>query len=107
MPKVTLERGRVRLHMQIRLRLTRLLSLHLVKTAELNPYRHYLVGFHPHGVLATGDFVNLCTESTGFPELFPCISPHLMMLPLWFRLFSSGIISCQGVSLPLLGSLGR
>ncbi|XP_058400515.1 2-acylglycerol O-acyltransferase 2 [Diceros bicornis minor] len=57
----------------------------LVKTAELDPSQNYLAGFHPHGVLVTGAFVNLCTESTGFPSLFPGIRPHLMMLPLWFR----------------------
>eukprot|EP00071_Canis_lupus_P029827 XP_022263384.1 2-acylglycerol O-acyltransferase 2 isoform X1 [Canis lupus familiaris] len=57
----------------------------LVKTAELDPSRNYLAGFHPHGVLAAGAFVNLCTESTGFPLLFPGIRSHLMMLTLWFR----------------------
>uniref|UniRef100_A0A8D1V669 Acyltransferase n=1 Tax=Sus scrofa TaxID=9823 RepID=A0A8D1V669_PIG len=57
----------------------------LVKTAELDPSRNYLAGFHPHGILATGAFTNLCTESTGFSSLFPGIRPHLMMLNLWFR----------------------
>ncbi|XP_017527571.2 2-acylglycerol O-acyltransferase 2 [Manis javanica] len=57
----------------------------LVKTAELDPSRNYLAGFHPHRVLATGAFVNLCTESTDFSSLFPGIRPHLMMLTMWFR----------------------
>ncbi|XP_036987411.2 2-acylglycerol O-acyltransferase 2 [Artibeus jamaicensis] len=57
----------------------------LVKTAELDPSRNYLAGIHPHGILATGSFLNLCTESTGFSKLFPGIRPHLMMLTLWFR----------------------
>uniref|UniRef100_A0A452RK00 Acyltransferase n=1 Tax=Ursus americanus TaxID=9643 RepID=A0A452RK00_URSAM len=61
-----------------------LLSLQLVKTAELDPSRNYLAGFHPHGILVAGAFVNLCTESTGFSSLFPGIRPHLMMLNLWF-----------------------
>ncbi|XP_043772052.1 2-acylglycerol O-acyltransferase 2-like [Cervus elaphus] len=30
----------------------------LVKTAELDPSRNHLTGFHPHGVLATGAFTN-------------------------------------------------
>ncbi|XP_043337202.1 2-acylglycerol O-acyltransferase 2-like isoform X2 [Cervus canadensis] len=34
----------------------------LVKTAELDPSRNYVAGFHPHGVLATGAFINLCTD---------------------------------------------
>lgn len=85
LPKVTLMSGMVRIGTQVPLQLTGLLSLQLVKTAELDPSRNYLAGFHPHGVLAAGAFVNLCTDSTGFPSLFPGIRPHLMMLSLWFR----------------------
>lgn len=59
--------------------------LQLVKTAELDPSRNYIAGFHPHGVLAAGAFLNLCTESTGFTSLFPGIHSYLMMLTLWFR----------------------
>lgn len=84
LPKVTLERVNVKVGMQVQLRLTRLLSLQLVKTAELDPSRNYLAGIHPHGVLAAGIFINMCTESSGFSELFPGIRPHLMMLNLWF-----------------------
>ncbi|XP_041509388.1 2-acylglycerol O-acyltransferase 2-like isoform X1 [Microtus oregoni] len=57
----------------------------LIKTAELNPTQNYIAGFHPHGVLAAGAFLNLCTESTGFSSLFPGIRSNLMTLPLWFR----------------------
>ncbi|XP_072257966.1 2-acylglycerol O-acyltransferase 2 [Pyxicephalus adspersus] len=57
----------------------------LVKTADLDPRQNYVVGFHPHGVLVAGAFTNFCTEATGFPELYPGISPYLLMLPLWFR----------------------
>ncbi|XP_057612588.1 2-acylglycerol O-acyltransferase 2 [Chionomys nivalis] len=59
--------------------------VNLIKTAELDPTRNYIAGFHPHGVLAAGAFLNLCTESTGFSSLFPGIRSNLMMLPLWFR----------------------
>nr|XP_006127338.1 2-acylglycerol O-acyltransferase 2-B-like [Pelodiscus sinensis] len=58
----------------------------LVKTAPLDPSRNYLFGFHPHGVLVAGAFGNFCTEATGFGELFPGLTPHLLMLPFWFRL---------------------
>ncbi|XP_047621960.1 2-acylglycerol O-acyltransferase 2-like [Phacochoerus africanus] len=58
--------------------------LKLVKTAELDPSRNYVAGFHPHGILATGAFTNLCTESTGFSSLFPGIRPNLMTLNLLF-----------------------
>ncbi|XP_069920961.1 2-acylglycerol O-acyltransferase 2 [Oryctolagus cuniculus] len=74
----------------------------LVKTAELDPSRNYIAGFHPHGVLAAGAFLNLCTESTGFSSLFPGIRPHLMMLTLWFRapffrdyIMSGGLVTSE------------
>ncbi|XP_012501030.1 PREDICTED: 2-acylglycerol O-acyltransferase 2 [Propithecus coquereli] len=74
----------------------------LVKTAELDPSRNYIAGVHPHGVLAVGAFVNLCTEGTGFSSLFPGIRPHLMMLTLWFRIpflrdyiLTSGLVSSE------------
>ncbi|KAM9321149.1 2-acylglycerol O-acyltransferase 2 [Gastrophryne carolinensis] len=57
----------------------------LVKTTDLDPRENYVFAAHPHGVLVTGIFTNFCTEATGFPELFPGISPYLLMLPLWFR----------------------
>lgn len=82
-------------------------SLQLVKTAELDPSRNYIAGFHPHGVLAAGAFLNLCTESTGFSSLFPGIRPHLMMLTLWFRapFFRDYIMSGGEPARP--GALGR
>ncbi|ELW71899.1 2-acylglycerol O-acyltransferase 2 [Tupaia chinensis] len=74
----------------------------LVKTAELDPSRNYIAGFHPHGVLAAGAFTNLCTESTGFSSIFPGIRPHLMMLTLWFRapffrdyIMTSGLVTSE------------
>ncbi|KAL8191276.1 UNVERIFIED_CONTAM: 2-acylglycerol O-acyltransferase 2-A, partial [Gekko kuhli] len=57
----------------------------LVKTAELDPTKNYIMGFHPHGVLVAGAFLNFCTEATGFSKTFPGLTPHLMMLNLWFR----------------------
>ncbi|XP_067995396.1 2-acylglycerol O-acyltransferase 2 [Melanerpes formicivorus] len=76
--------------------------LTLVKTAELDPRKNYLMGFHPHGVLAIGAFVNFCTEASGFSTLFPGITPHLMMLSVWFRipflrdyLMSGGLVSSE------------
>ncbi|XP_059677275.1 2-acylglycerol O-acyltransferase 2 [Gavia stellata] len=72
----------------------------LVKTADLDPRQNYLMGFHPHGILAAGAFLNFCTEASGFSTLFPGITPHLMMLSLWFRipflrdcLMSGGLVS--------------
>ncbi|XP_042315776.1 2-acylglycerol O-acyltransferase 2 [Sceloporus undulatus] len=57
----------------------------LVKTVDLDPTKNYIFGFHPHGVLVAGAFINFCTEATGFSKLFPGLNPHLMLLDLWFR----------------------
>ncbi|CAN2390541.1 O-acyltransferase [Pristimantis euphronides] len=59
--------------------------MQLLKTADLDPSKNYVFGFHPHGVLIAGGFTNFCTEATGFSDLFPGITPYLLMLPLWFR----------------------
>ncbi|XP_075851471.1 2-acylglycerol O-acyltransferase 3-like [Microcebus murinus] len=49
----------------------------LVKTAELPPNQNYVVGSHPHGVMCTGVFCNLSTESNGFSKHFPGIQTCL------------------------------
>nr|XP_020747882.1 2-acylglycerol O-acyltransferase 2-like isoform X4 [Odocoileus virginianus texanus] len=56
----------------------------LVKTAELDPSRNYLAGFHPHGVLSVGAFTNLCTEGTGFSSVFPGICSYLTTISIYF-----------------------
>ncbi|XP_032878008.1 2-acylglycerol O-acyltransferase 2 [Amblyraja radiata] len=74
--------------------------IHLVKTADLDPKKNYIFGFHPHGVLVTGAFSNFCTEMTGFQTKFPGLKTHMLMLPLWFRIpffrdyiMSAGLVS--------------
>lgn len=59
--------------------------MRLVKTADLDPRQNYILGFHPHGVLVAGAFINFCTYATGFRKLFPGLDSFLLMLPLWFR----------------------
>ncbi|XP_041841892.1 2-acylglycerol O-acyltransferase 1 [Melanotaenia boesemani] len=72
--------------------------LTLVKTADLDPKKNYIFGFHPHGVLVAGGFGNFCTESTGFSRLFPGLRSHLLMLPFWFRVpFFRDYIMCGGL----------
>lgn len=56
-----------------------------MKTADLDPRKNYVLGFHPHGILVAGAFTNFCTEATGFSKLFPGLRNSLLMLPLWFR----------------------
>lgn len=43
----------------------------LVKTADLDPKHTYLFGYHPHGILSQGAFINFATNATGFAEMFP------------------------------------
>ncbi|KAJ0006620.1 hypothetical protein NQD34_013893 [Periophthalmus magnuspinnatus] len=72
--------------------------LKLVKTLDLDPKKNYIFGFHPHGVLVAGGFGNFCTEATGFSELFPGLTPHLLMLPFWFRVpLFRDYIMCGGL----------
>lgn len=85
--------------------------LHLVKTVDLDPGCNYLFGFHPHGVLVAGGFGNFCTEATGFSQLFPGLTPHLLMLPFWFRvplfrdyIMAGGLVSSEKASLAHLMS---
>ncbi|XP_059401062.1 2-acylglycerol O-acyltransferase 2-A-like isoform X2 [Carassius carassius] len=70
----------------------------LVKTADLDPRKNYVLGFHPHGILVAGAFTNFCTEATGFSKLFPGLRSNLLMLPLWFRApFFRDYIMCAGL----------
>lgn len=78
----------------------------LVKTVDLDPGLNYLFGFHPHGVLVAGAFGNFCTEACGFSELFPGLTPSLLMLPFWFRvpffrdyIMSGGLVSSEKASM--------
>lgn len=52
----------------------------LIKTAELDPAGKYLFGYHPHGILSVGAFINFGSEANGFSRLFPGISVRLLTL---------------------------
>ena len=58
----------------------RYFPLVLVKSAELNPKKNYIFGYHPHGLFCMGALGNFCTEATDFSSIFPGIRPHLMLL---------------------------
>ena len=53
-------------------------SLH--KTADLDPKKNYVFGYHPHGIISLGAFTNFGTDSTGFSEKFPGIDLRLLTL---------------------------
>jgi len=52
----------------------------LVKTADLDPKKNYIFGYHPHGIIAFGATCSFSTEATGFSKKFPGIRPHMLTL---------------------------
>ena len=43
----------------------------LVKTADLDPKRNYILAMHPHGIISFSAFLNFATTATGFSRMFP------------------------------------
>jgi 2-acylglycerol O-acyltransferase 2 len=41
---------------------------------EFSPDNVYMFGYHPHGVISVGCFLNFAASVTGFPSLFPGLS---------------------------------
>ncbi|KAM9333114.1 2-acylglycerol O-acyltransferase 3b [Pholidichthys leucotaenia] len=58
----------------------------LVKTAELNPNRNYILGAHPHGIMSVGAFTCFSTDNGGFQENFPGVRPCLAILAGLFKI---------------------
>jgi 1-acyl-sn-glycerol-3-phosphate acyltransferase len=56
----------------------------LVKTADLDPNRNYLMCIHPHGIMSFSALGNFGTEATGFSAQFPGLTPHLLTLEAQF-----------------------
>ena len=52
----------------------------LIKVADLDPSRNYILGYHPHGIMAFGAFNNFATEATGFSRLFPGLKSRVLIL---------------------------
>jgi hypothetical protein len=58
----------------------------LICTKPLDPKGTYLFGYHPHGIISLGAFINFCTEATEFSKLFPGIDLRLLTLTQSFQL---------------------
>ena len=58
----------------------------LVKTAEIDPERTYIFGYHPHGILGQGAICNFATEVSGFGRMFPGIDLRILTLNFCFYL---------------------
>lgn len=86
--------------------------VHLIKTAELDPSKNYIMGYHPHGILSAGAFCHFATEGTDFSKTYPGFTPHLLTLEGHFHLpfyreffMASGAVSATRESMDYL--LGR
>jgi len=58
----------------------------LHRSAELQPTRKYIFGYHPHGIISHGAFAAFATEALGFSQLFPGITNTLLTLDSNFRI---------------------
>ncbi|KAM3837515.1 diacylglycerol O-acyltransferase 2 isoform 1-T2 [Vipera latastei] len=54
--------------------------IRMIKTHNLAPNRNYILGYHPHGIMALGAFCNFSTEATGVSQIFPGIRPYVTTL---------------------------
>ncbi|CAL8469820.1 g9362 [Coccomyxa elongata] len=52
----------------------------LVKTAELDPEKTYVLGFHPHGIISMSAFITFATEALNVSKTFPGIRFHMLTL---------------------------
>ena len=62
----------------------------LVKTAELDPSKGYVFGFHPHGIISASAFVAFATEGLDVAKVFPGVQSVNDLTP---RSFKKGFIS--------------
>ncbi len=59
--------------------------INLVKESDLDPCKNYVIGSHPHGMLASGAFCNFGTEGTNVSKKFPGITFSFTTLPCQFK----------------------
>uniref|UniRef100_A0A8R1IA99 Acyltransferase n=1 Tax=Caenorhabditis japonica TaxID=281687 RepID=A0A8R1IA99_CAEJA len=78
----------------------------LHKTVDLPPDQNYLVGCHPHGIIAMAAWANFATNGTGIYEKFPNLKWNLCTLAINFKmairrelLLLSGLIDCSRESI--------
>ncbi|KAG8201274.1 hypothetical protein JTE90_016760 [Oedothorax gibbosus] len=67
----------------------------MIKTAELDPNKNYIFGYHPHGILCYGAFCCFGTEGTHFSQVFPQITPRILTLEgqFWFPLHREHVMA--------------
>ncbi|KFM70166.1 2-acylglycerol O-acyltransferase 2-A, partial [Stegodyphus mimosarum] len=67
----------------------------MIKTADFDPNKNYILGYHPHGIMCYGAFSCFATEATNFSEVFPGITPRILTLEgqFWFPFHREHILS--------------
>lgn len=60
--------------------------IRLVKTVDLDPSKNYVFGYHPHGIISLGAWINFATEATCFSSVFKGIDLHLLTLETNFNI---------------------
>jgi 2-acylglycerol O-acyltransferase 2 len=58
----------------------------LIQDTPLCPKRNYVFGYHPHGIISIGAWINFATEANQFSKLFPGIHLRLLTLSSNFKL---------------------
>eukprot|EP00123_Amoebidium_parasiticum_P009330 comp19400_c0_seq2/m.22454 comp19400_c0_seq2/g.22454 ORF comp19400_c0_seq2/g.22454 comp19400_c0_seq2/m.22454 type:complete len:410 (-) comp19400_c0_seq2:96-1325(-) len=58
-------------------------SLH--KTVDLDPKKHYLLAYHPHGIIGVGAVASFGTAACGVDELFPGLTIYPATLSVNFK----------------------
>lgn len=95
----------------------------LVRTVPLDPSKNYIFGYHPHGIISVGAWINFATEGSGkmkfitatnFSKLFQGIDLRLMTLQSNFKIpfareliLSLGIVSVSKKSCEYILSKGE
>ncbi|GMT35702.1 hypothetical protein PFISCL1PPCAC_26999, partial [Pristionchus fissidentatus] len=84
-------------------------SHQIIKTAELPPDRNYIIGSHPHGILAVAGTLTFAGKVSGFNELFPGLEQCITTLGGQFRwpyrretMMFIGVNSCSSNSIDYL-----
>lgn len=70
----------------------------LIKTTDLEPHRNYVFGYHPHGIIGMGAWINFATEANQFSTIFTGIDIHLLTLTTNFNMpLTRDLLLCLGI----------
>jgi len=71
----------------------------LHKSADLDPSKNYIFGYHPHGVISVGALLTFASEATGFGVAFPGIDVRLLTLSVnFFFPFTREVLMALGIN---------